>query len=320
MKGTNDGGEAKMDKELVLYEFINLLVRIAFQRANPTYGNFGNKREVVPPPGCLEEMITNCILPNARRDTSAEFKETVMQDEAVKGVLAEYKDKLKAWYTKFCAEDTLQSDKLGMEQFLRYCNEKGVIGIWTVLQQSDINGDPNAGFEHKFKLSIPTVKTAFMDSQNQSQIGAAQASNVDEMAVLDFEPEFLECIARIGVAKYRSVKGMTPVQGIKGFIQNLIGEMDEEAVVALATYIRAERYDFATLAKPLAGQNAAAHAKWIDCWSRVEVMDMEGFPLWEEELHNLMQVTPRHHHCHLHSPTATSASHLPTPCDAASLR
>ena len=218
MKGTNDGGEAKMDKELVLYEFINLLVRIAFQRANPTYGNFGNKREVVPPPGCLEEMITNCILPNARRDTSAEFKETVMQDEAVKGVLAEYKDKLKAWYayrrvsdtgrlpyaqphslppapsplyryTKFCAEDTLQSDKLGMEQFLRYCNEKGVIGIWTVLQQSDINGDPNAGFEHKFKLSIPTVKTAFMDSQNQSQIGAAQASNVDEMAVLDFEPE-----------------------------------------------------------------------------------------------------------------------------------
>ena len=82
---------------------------------------------------------------------------------------------------------------------------------------------------------------------------------------------------------------MTPVQGIKGFIQNLIGEMDEEAVVALATYIRAERYDFATLAKPLAGQNAAAHAKWIDCWSRVECMDMEGFPLWEEELHNLMQ-------------------------------
>ena len=161
VKGTNDGGEAKMDKELVLYEFINLLVRIAFQRANPTYGNFGNKREVVPPPGCLEEMITNCILPNARRDTSAEFKETVMQDEAVKGVLAEYKDKLKAWYTyrrvsdtgrlpyaqphslpraksplhrytKFCAEDTLQSDKLGMEQFLRYCNEKDVIGIWTV--------------------------------------------------------------------------------------------------------------------------------------------------------------------------------------------
>ena len=189
VKGTNDGGEAKMDKELVLYEFINLLVRIAFQRANPTYGNFGNKREVVPPPGCLEEMITTCILPNARRDTSAEFKETVMQDEAVKGVLAEYKDKLKAWYTKFCAEDTLQSDKLGMEQFLRYCNEKDVIGIWTVLQQSDINGDPNAGFEHKFKLSIPTVKTAFMDSQNQSQIGAAQASNVDEMAVLDFEPE-----------------------------------------------------------------------------------------------------------------------------------
>ena len=69
VKGTNDGGEAKMDKELVLYEFINLLVRIAFQRANPTYGNFGKQARGRLPPGCLEEMITTCILPNVRGAT-----------------------------------------------------------------------------------------------------------------------------------------------------------------------------------------------------------------------------------------------------------
>ena len=94
--------------------------------------------------------------------------------------------------------------------------------------------------------------------------------------------------------------------------------------MALATYIRAERYDFATLAELLAGQKRAAHAKWIDCWSRVEVMDMEGFPLWEEELHNLLMhappspllrttastICPCHHHCTI----------VLLLCDAASLR
>jgi hypothetical protein len=35
----------------VLYEFIAMLVRIGFQRANPTFGNFGDKAELVPLPG-----------------------------------------------------------------------------------------------------------------------------------------------------------------------------------------------------------------------------------------------------------------------------
>ena len=39
---------------LVLYEFINMLVRIAFQRANPTFGNFGDKKAVKHLPGCLK--------------------------------------------------------------------------------------------------------------------------------------------------------------------------------------------------------------------------------------------------------------------------
>ena len=72
VKGTNDGKEAKMDAELVLYEFIAMLVRISFQRANPTFGNFGDKAELVPLPGCLEAMLDQFVLPNARRDTSAQ--------------------------------------------------------------------------------------------------------------------------------------------------------------------------------------------------------------------------------------------------------
>ena len=76
------------DAELVLYEFIALLVRISFQRANPTFGNFGSdKKAVVHLPGCLERMLEEEVLPRARRDTSAVFRETVMAEISVVYVL-----------------------------------------------------------------------------------------------------------------------------------------------------------------------------------------------------------------------------------------
>ena len=83
-----------MDAELVLYEFIAMLVRISFQRANPTFGNFGDKAELVPLPGCLEAMLDQFVLPNARRDTSAQFRDTTMKDAAVIEVLEEYAERL----------------------------------------------------------------------------------------------------------------------------------------------------------------------------------------------------------------------------------
>ena len=88
-------GEAKKDQELVLYEFMNLLVRIAFQRANPTFGNFGDQKKVKHLPGCLKTMIENEILPRARKDTSALFRETVMTELSVLKVLDDYRPKLK---------------------------------------------------------------------------------------------------------------------------------------------------------------------------------------------------------------------------------
>ena len=83
MKGKSDGTEAKKDQELVLYEFMNMLVRIAFQRANPTFGNFGDKKSIKHLPGCLRVMIEDEILPRARKDTSAVFRETVMTELSV---------------------------------------------------------------------------------------------------------------------------------------------------------------------------------------------------------------------------------------------
>ena len=105
----------------MLYEFVSLLVRISFQRANPTFGNFKNKRPVVHLPECLRSMIEEEVLPRARKDTSAAFRDTVMEEQSVQVVLTEYKPMLEAYYNRVTQKDTEyfdRSDEMGMEQWL----------------------------------------------------------------------------------------------------------------------------------------------------------------------------------------------------------
>ena len=61
-----------------------------------------------------------------------------------------------------------------------------------------------------------------MDSQHE-EVGAAKSDELSETSLLGFD-EFLECIARCGVEKYRAVQAMSPADAVKGMIQNLISE------------------------------------------------------------------------------------------------
>jgi len=64
-----------------------------------------------------------------------------------------------------------------------------------------------------------------MDSQGRDQMGAAQASSTDEMSVLDFD-EFASSSASRAAAStsYKGVKEMTPADGVKALMQNMLQE------------------------------------------------------------------------------------------------
>ena len=80
-------------------------------------------------------------------------------------------------------------------------NSQDLIGVWEVEQLSEIRGAPSCKANIKCRLSIPTCKAAFMYSQKMGEMGVAQGSATEASAVLDYE-EYLECIARVGTAKY----------------------------------------------------------------------------------------------------------------------
>ena len=65
----------KADMQLNLFEFINVLARIAFWRANPQWGSKYNKKELTPVPESTIMLLRDCILPKAKRDASAQFKQ-----------------------------------------------------------------------------------------------------------------------------------------------------------------------------------------------------------------------------------------------------
>ena len=171
---------------------MNMLVRIAFWRANPNFGLHGNKDELVPVPFALSNMLNEIILPRAKRQNTAAFRNGEMQDPKLLAVLDSYKMKLKEWYDKKVTDDSdggkspvdqLVSNKIGFDEWLRVLDRQDIVGEGEVEQMSEITGDESTKGNIKCRLSIPTCKAAFMDSQRVEQLGVGQAAaNSDSSA------------------------------------------------------------------------------------------------------------------------------------------
>ena len=62
----------KADAELMLHEFLAMIVRVAFFRLNPGYPGAD---EFTPVPNALRLTLNNCIVPNARTGRSSRLND-----------------------------------------------------------------------------------------------------------------------------------------------------------------------------------------------------------------------------------------------------
>ena len=79
---------AKGDGSLELAEFLEAIVKLAFARENPSFGSDGSTEVPKPLPGCLETILKDNLLLNAKRDALAEVKAALTTDGPTKQVLA----------------------------------------------------------------------------------------------------------------------------------------------------------------------------------------------------------------------------------------
>merc|ERR1719171_2381492 len=217
------------DTVLEFHEFLTMLVRISFFRANPQYGMRkgkdaanADKFDDVPLPGCLSEMLTEKVLPNARTDTYAqEFAEQTPPLPEVQAALGGQLEQLSTFYEMVSAGRPF----LELEQWLGALESK--------LLFSDLSIDG-----YVVRLTEPQAKAAFFAS------AATPASGLlpDELPV---------CVARTACDKYKQVTPMGPGAKVTGFLANLLNDDDEEDVVLAATGGKAIGAPASKIAAPL---------------------------------------------------------------------
>ena len=202
------------DTVLEFHEFLTMLVRISFFRANPQYGmrkgkdqkNADQFGDEVPLPGCLSEMLTEKVLVNARTETYAkEFKENTFELPEVKAALGEHLDGLSTFFEMTSAgKPTLELD-----QWIRALEGK------LLFSNLKIDG-------YAVRLTEPQARAAWISACADPAVGCTP----DELGA---------CVARAGFDKFRHVTPLSAGAKVSGFLATLLGEDDEEDVVLSAT-------------------------------------------------------------------------------------
>jgi len=157
-------------------------------------------------PGCLSDMLTNLVLPNARRDTYAqEFIEKTLPLPEVQAALGAQSDALASYYEIVSAG----RDFLELEQWLSSLESK------LLFSDMVIDGYP-------VRLTVPLARAAFYSSAADPASGLTP----DELPT---------CVARTACDKYKLVTPMGLGVKVTGFLANLLGDEDEEDIVLAAT-------------------------------------------------------------------------------------
>ena len=157
--------------------------------------------QVVELPGCLEAMLKQQVLPNARRDVAALFKQTTLTEADVQAALGEARAELATLHEKAKGgRPALQN-----AEFQKLLQKQMLFGEFSIAQ-------------HVSRLTQSQAKANFI------------ASAADPVAGLSAS-EFEECVARCGVDKYKGVAPMPSGAAVRGFVQNLLGKANEEVVI-----------------------------------------------------------------------------------------
>ena len=290
-RGRRQGSAATgVDQQLNLYEFVNFLVRLGFDRYNAKLEQAAHAAgaELTPVPQAVGLFLDECVLPLAKRDESAAFRQRLLADAPTQEVLREYRGKLLRWMTRICRKHygtdkdpvVLPYDEWvnlmdgpdgnsvpwsASDEAKRRARCPKMVGEWAVQQESQISGDERTSTHNRLtfraKLSIPQVRWNFLRSQPVAQVTGGD-TGASAMSTLEF-PELLECVARCAVDMYAHPLSlclpshggrpmMTMATATRAWLQNLLWEKSPERCMWEATLITVERFDWPAHCPPLA--------------------------------------------------------------------
>ena len=279
---------------------------LAFQRANPKYGEVGHsvdslkvgvdgssvrkeaskgfKDELDTLPGCLHSLLHDCLLKKAKTDVLAKIKKVLLVDPECQKLLKERRRELTRQFDKLSGDgiEAGIAKTTSLENMMQDFFDRNVTKDIIVKPTPEVTGALPPPV--KSNLSWLDCKGAFVTCQS----GA-------DMETIDFE-EFLDCLALCGTVKYENVKGIggnggtpgtCPEAGaempleviVDGIYANFLGEKDAHAVVTEFQQPALPRYDYAS---------SGASPKWITVYAKMDLSHVFGFPTWEKEVFDVL--------------------------------
>ena len=242
------------DGALEIHEFFEALVQLAFERAQPKFGEMVgeemNQEVLEPLPNCLETLLTGSILINAKRDELQKTRTLIEKDRRVLKKIRPHRDALLEVFTALSKADATTKagpvPKLGMDKFCNEMLERKVVGEVKASPTPQVAGE--AVPEFVTSLSMADAKQAFISVQ----VG----DNEGETLMFD---EFMIALALCGNIKYAQViKDGEPLElalRCEGIMNNFLQAKDEAQVITDALYPPLVRYDY---------ENSGADPGFID--------------------------------------------------------
>ena len=307
------------DNGLELHEFLECIVMLAFARANPKYGQVGKsdpeKNDLDVLPGCLSSLLTGCILQKAKRDEAPKWLSEIVTSSDCRAAIDQREDELRMEWRRAAGKGQQGSQMtnknmtdtgltMSIDDFIADLLERGMMNDVTIPPRPPVVG--MAVQKVALSLSALDIKGAFVTVQDTDTVGGAsgnykQGENKNAADALTmgntnhqigFE-EFQNALALCGHVKYMQVPGATMAQRVAGSLDNYLGKKTERDVITAVLYPPPVRTAIADTAPALPGQPDELHDIFVTTWKEAMkgclVIDVIGFPVWEEEVFKLVQ-------------------------------
>ena len=273
--------EVPSSTALDLRGFLSFMVQVGFYRQNPRHGALGavggkeksgaseNANVAAAVKVFLGEVGPKLPKP------SQSFSKMLAGDRQAQQVLTQYASQLESWRAATLSSES--SDEL-YAAFIASMEKTGVIGTSTITDAKE------GGFGSKeVSLTALAARHALLEAHEPTSVALGKLS-------MDMEA-ITRAVAQCGDKKLDPIEGLPLAWRVRAVVQALVGELELGAAAseALASSPTIQTSN-ASAEEIEAAQQAAIKKSWRLCWKMMVFKDLVGYPLWETQLHDVLQV------------------------------
>ena len=265
--------------------FLSLCLQLAFYRQSPRAGLLagpvqqkeGAKEPAAAPINGSVKLFMSEVLAKCHK-TSSTFHAMLAADRTAQQVVSQYSAQLQEWRGKLV--ERADAEHAGD----RYAALMAALEGASIVGASSVADPKDAEHPREVTLSALAARHAIIDAHEPSDVALGK---------MTYElPTLIKVIAQCADKKLDGLPQTLPLAWrVRACVQTLVGELSLSAAVGEAISSAPATQTASALSSDEieAAQEAAIKKSWRLCWKLMVFKDLVGYPLWETQLHDVLQ-------------------------------